>query len=252
MEWIPRCWPRRLVSNSAPLMVLSPRRHRHRRDTENRECGIVPDKTLEGRKDSQSTSASTATSVVEHRNRAESCGEPPPAKALSSKQCCAFIGGMLSSISLLTAAAFYSSHGSALSPSLLPPHVPPVQTVFIAQDVNKSDVYRDGSSEGDSHVMGGNLTVGRWQQEKEQNLPWMYVASAKAAHPAMYVPADGVVYCPIAKASAYPVMRKSSTQQIAVSIRICLPPHVNTRQPLIVRNAVPRARRGRMVRVSSY
>lgn len=31
---------------------------------------------------------------------------------------------------------------------------------------------------------------------------WVRVFSAKAVHPAMYVPADGIVYCPIAKASA--------------------------------------------------
>lgn len=207
VEWIPRCWLPRVVSNSPPLLVLSPRRHRHRRDNENRECGIVPDNTREGQKDSLSTSASMASSVVEHRNRVGSCGEPPPPKALSSKQCWAFIGGMLSSISLLTVAAFYSARGSALSPSLLPPHAPPVQTVFIAQDVNKSDVYRDGSSERESHIKGGNLAVGRWQQEKEHKLPWMHVGSAKAAHPAMYVPADGVVYCPIAKVSIDPVLR---------------------------------------------
>lgn len=30
---------------------------------------------------------------------------------------------------------------------------------------------------------------------------WVRVLSSKAAHPAMYVPADGMVYCPIAKAS---------------------------------------------------
>lgn len=68
-------------------------------------------------------------------------------------------------------------------------------------------MYRDGSSKRDSKVKEENLAVGRWQQEQEQKLPWMHVASAKAAHPAMYVPADGVVYCPIAKASAAAVIR---------------------------------------------
>lgn len=38
---------------------------------------------------------------------------------------------------------------------------------------------------------------------------WMRVKSARAAHPAMYVPGDGLVYCPIAKVRV--VLRYSTT-----------------------------------------
>lgn len=44
---------------------------------------------------------------------------------------------------------------------------------------------------------------------------WVRVFSAKAAHPAMYVPGDGIVYCPIAKVGAVAV---------AATVVMCLPP----------------------------
>lgn len=48
---------------------------------------------------------------------------------------------------------------------------------------------------------------------------WVRVFSAKAAHPAMYVPADGIVYCPIAKVSAFAVAVAVATIRVETATK---------------------------------
>lgn len=70
-----------------------------------------------------------------------------------------------------------------------------------------------GESTNNSTLAEPQLTVSRLpflekgggadgvHQLRPTNPHWVRVLSAKATHPAMYVPGDGLVYCPIAKAS---------------------------------------------------
>lgn len=49
--------------------------------------------------------------------------------------------------------------------------------------------------------LGKDLWTNEVQEPGPVHPRWLRVLSAKAVHPAMYVPADGLVYCPIAKVS---------------------------------------------------
>lgn len=74
----------------------------------------------------------------------------------------------------------------------------------MAQDQQVAEMTGAPFGNGTAHSISplpflGEPTNGKAEMEGPLKPKWMHVISAKAAHPAMYVPGDGLVYCPIAK-----------------------------------------------------
>ena len=172
VDWLPRWKLSRLTLQSPPLEPC-PRRHPHCPDSEGEN---TEDARPRERKDS------STKPILGHRNRVNSDGEPPPTRELLNKRI-VVLGAILGTIGLLSIVALSSARGYAALPA-----------PFFG--TNRKERGRNGNS---INSESGSHDIRRMDDDKKDT--WIRVDSAKAAHPAMYVPADGVVYCPIAKAS---------------------------------------------------
>lgn len=178
MEWFPR-WPGLLLS---PASSSSPRRH-HLRGNGTSRGDIV--------KGSPSSSSPSTHSLG-------SSGEPPPPQPIRRRWL--FVVMALSLVCFLSAVALFDLGRSPASPK--------VGVGSSGSGGNKTESANNADAAAPV-TPASVLDLPYLVADKNNSLAkpepsrpgWVRVVSAKAAHPAMYVPADGLIYCPIAKAS---------------------------------------------------